>query len=721
MARQRRGFDVRILSREQAGTAGLRSRLQSLKFALLFVTGCIATILVAELTVDGVETWRNFKRVHGLRNADGAGNRLVNGIYFLLRERPSVSAAFRANGPVPADLRQRIDEHRKAADENLQASLPALIEMDFPAKQQTIDTFQKARSQAATARARADVVVAQPRADRDPEAAKQYDKAMAALIDAAEDLWTAEISVASQSDAVLTRYSRIKRLSYRLREVAGLERSVIAATLVNGRRISPVEMREIENYRAQIHFGWGLVAEIAKYEPGASRIHAAISETEQQYFRTFRTLVDRVAALSAAGSAYDGSLNDWIIRTNPQIDSFLGILRAAAITGEERAAQLEAEAFNDLIFRILGVIAAIGAATACAFVVIRRVTNPLARVSRAVRSLASGTLEIEVVDAHRQDEIGEVARAVDFFKANLIETRNMSAAKDAERTAKERHAAAIETLARAFEGKVAGVVRSLEMSSTELETTSRSLSVSADQTNQQSASVAATAHQTTANVQTVATATDELARAAQQIGDQVTESARITGEAVDYARNANTTIQALAAGAEQIGEVVRLISEVAEQTNLLALNATIEAARAGDAGRGFAVVASEVKLLAGQTARATEQINSQIQHIQGATKDTVNAIKNIDGTIQEVNRIAVAVAAAVEEQHAATQEIARNIAETASGTDDVNRHIVEVQQATMHTGNAANQFLASASEVARSSADLRREVETFLSAVREAS
>jgi methyl-accepting chemotaxis protein len=125
--------------------------------------------------------------------------------------------------------------------------------------------------------------------------------------------------------------------------------------------------------------------------------------------------------------------------------------------------------------------------------------------------------------------------------------------------------------------------------------------------------------------------------------------------------------------------------------------------------------------LAGQTARATEQINLQIKQIQSATRDSVTAIHNIDATIQGVNKFAVAVADAAERQQMATQEIAHNIAETASGTEDVNRHIIQVQQAAMHTGSAANQLLSSATEVARSSSDLRREVETFLAGVREAS
>ena len=94
-------------------------------------------------------------------------------------------------------------------------------------------------------------------------------------------------------------------------------------------------------------------------------------------------------------------------------------------------------------------------------------------------------------------------------------------------------------------------------------------------------------------------------------------------------RLTNQDIGALAQGAQKIGDVIKLIRDIAGQTNLLALNATIEAARAGEAGRGFAVVASEVKSLAVQTAKATEDISSQIQEVQNSTGKAVEAIGRI--------------------------------------------------------------------------------------------
>jgi methyl-accepting chemotaxis protein len=179
--------------------------------------------------------------------------------------------------------------------------------------------------------------------------------------------------------------------------------------------------------------------------------------------------------------------------------------------------------------------------------------------------------------------------------------------------------------------------------------------------------VASASDEASANVQSVASATEEMAGSVGEISRQVHESSKIANEAVKQAHKTDARISELWQAAGRIGDVVKLITAIAEQTNLLALNATIEAARAGDAGRGFAVVASEVKALASQTAKATEEIGTQISGMQAATNESVAAIKEIGGTIGRISEIAETIAAAVEQQGAATQEIARNVQEASRG------------------------------------------------------
>jgi methyl-accepting chemotaxis protein len=189
---------------------------------------------------------------------------------------------------------------------------------------------------------------------------------------------------------------------------------------------------------------------------------------------------------------------------------------------------------------------------------------------------------------------------------------------------------------------------------------------------------------------------------------------------VQQARKTDARINELSQAAARIGDVVKLITAIAEQTNLLALNATIEAARAGEAGRGFAVVASEVKALASQTAKATEEIGTQIAGMQQATQESVAAIKEIGTTIGRIAEIAGSVAAAVEEQGAATHEIAHNVQQAARGTSEVATNIVAVNRGASDTGASSNQVLSSARALSEESLALKTEVEKFLASVRAA-
>src|SRR6478752_5578628 len=222
------------------------------------------------------------------------------------------------------------------------------------------------------------------------------------------------------------------------------------------------------------------------------------------------------------------------------------------------------------------------------------------------------------------------------------------------------------------------------------------------------------------DMQSVATATEELSASVEEIGRQVRDSSRIAEAAVVQAKETDGRIGKLSHAAQQIGEVVKLITAIAEQTNLLALNATIEAARAGEAGRGFAVVASEVKSLASQTAKATDEISSHITGMQGATAESVAAIKEIGATIGQISSISTSIASAVEQQGAATQEIARSVQTVAQGTQTAATDIGQVNRGAAETGSASEEVLNSAKTLSSESTRLRAELDRFMANIRAA-
>lgn len=272
-------------------------------------------------------------------------------------------------------------------------------------------------------------------------------------------------------------------------------------------------------------------------------------------------------------------------------------------------------------------------------------------------------------------------------------------------------------LAQHFKESISGFVAALVKATIDMRETAERMAHGASETTSRAQAVAAASEEASSNTQTVAAASEELTASIAEISRQVTEASRVSNSASAAAGSANDTIMSLARAAEEIGAIVSLIRDVAGQTNLLALNATIEAARAGEAGKGFAVVASEVKGLANQTAKATEEISDKIGLIQGKTRESVDAIRDITNIVARVSEVSGSIAAAVEEQSASTSEISRNVQEAAAGTRDVSANIASVSQGAIETGEASHQVSSAAGEMATEVEKLRAEVELFLAQI----
>jgi len=355
------------------------------------------------------------------------------------------------------------------------------------------------------------------------------------------------------------------------------------------------------------------------------------------------------------------------------------------------------------------------------WLIARDILGALDRQKGRMQRIADGSIDQPVEETGRGDEIGRMAETLEVLRQTAMTARSLEAEQVAtKQQAESDKRQALVALADRFDASVGRLVGLMASGSTELETTAKSMTGTAERTNQRAAVVGSAATEASTRVQTVAAAAEELSSSITEISRQVAQSAVITSRAVETARHTDTTVRALAEGAQQIEHVAELISSIAEQTNLLALNATIEAARAGEAGRGFAVVAAEVKTLASQTADATKEIGTRIAQIQGATKEAVEAIQGITATIEEISAIATTIGSAIEEQGAATAEIARNVTQTAQATKDVTSNIGAVGAAANETGSAAGLVLTAASNLSKQAEQLSGEVNTFLAGVRAA-
>ncbi|MET0968102.1 MAG: methyl-accepting chemotaxis protein [Tardiphaga sp.] len=349
------------------------------------------------------------------------------------------------------------------------------------------------------------------------------------------------------------------------------------------------------------------------------------------------------------------------------------------------------------------------------------ITTSLKRLKDKMERLVGGDLSVDISEAARSDELGEMAKAVQVFKENAVAMRSLQSEQDAiKNRAEAEKKQTMRGMADEFEARIGGIVAAVSGAAAAMQSTAQTMSGNAETTQRQTNAVAAGAQQSTANVQTVAAASEELATSIAEISRQVAQASMVAGKANDESVRTNASVAGLADSAQKIGEVVAFITQIASQTNLLALNATIEAARAGEAGRGFAVVASEVKSLATQTSKATDDIRAQIEAIQSETAEALTAIERISSTIVEVNQISGTIAASMEHQGAATQQITRNVQEAAGSARHVSENINGVSAAVAATGQAASDLLTEADRLARQAKTLQHEVGEFLQTVRAA-
>jgi methyl-accepting chemotaxis protein len=473
-----------------------------------------------------------------------------------------------------------------------------------------------------------------------------------------------------------------------------------AAMIAESRRLLQEHETEALNYLAE-----------ARRLSTSPELNQALAEVEVD----FRAYAEAALAVGAEGEERRNALAAKLIA---DINTVTDDLQTRQDTlGPQMSAELQNTVNMAILFAFLTLM--VGAALA--MMLANVIARPMQRMTQSMEALASGDLNVTVEGLDRGDCAGRLAKALQVFKDNALETARLRDEQEAlAHRAEQDKRAAMADLAARFEASVMQVVDAVAAASTELEASSESLSRTAHEAANRSDQVARAAEVSAQNVQTVASASEEMAASANEIANQVNQAKDVSHAAELKARDADATVRELRSAALRIGEVVDLITEIASQTNLLALNATIEAARAGEAGRGFAVVASEVKRLAEQTAKATEDIAAQIAGIQGATDGAVHALGGISSTIGEINQISTAIAASVEEQTAAIREIGRNTSEVAEGTQDVGRSIGFVREGASETGAAAQQSLGAARELGQQSNLLREEVRRFIEQIRAA-
>ncbi len=421
----------------------------------------------------------------------------------------------------------------------------------------------------------------------------------------------------------------------------------------------------------------------------------ALDQQFQTYLRQVGETVDRVQAHLEAPSAETEAAVLAAARASVETgDALEAASRAFAQAADARGAQRVEDATTAslttvAVIAILALVAVGGGIAAGLLIGKRGIVQPLTRSVAVLRALADEKTDVAIEGTEKEDEIGDIARAMERFRDGILERRRLEEeAEEKERKAEEERKRTLSDLAGQIEERIGRISRVVTDASGELQAASQQTASAVEETSSQSIAVSAAAEQASVNVQTVASATEELSSAITDVSNQASEATRTANATSEIAETASSEVQKLSDAMQTVDSVIEDIETVADQTNLLALNATIEAARAGEAGKGFGVVAQEVKDLAQKTQQMTDDVGTKIDTVRTQTESVVGAIRGMIDKIGEIDQAATAIAAAVEQQSAATGEISRNASEASSGTQEVTNNIMGVQTASTQTSAA---------------------------------
>jgi methyl-accepting chemotaxis protein len=424
-----------------------------------------------------------------------------------------------------------------------------------------------------------------------------------------------------------------------------------------------------------------------------------------------------MAAAAALNGAAGVEALEWFRISTAYIDAMKGLEEQFATNLIAAVAASASDARSRLLTAVGLVLAVSLLAGLAAFAAARSITRPLRSLTSHMTKLARGDTTEELPTADGTNEIGAMTRAVAVFRDNALARASLEEEAELERQRELQRQSVLVGLISQFRTSIADVVATVEKETGNMRGTATTLTTVAGQASDRARSARDASTQSSVNIQSVSAAAEELITSITEISTQIHSTTACLSRATEVSRSTDRDVSGLSELAQKIGAIIDIIRSIAEQTNLLALNATIEAARAGEAGRGFAIVAAEVKTLAGQTAKATDEIAGQVSAIQSATRNAVAAIRAIGTTVEEIDGLTGSIAAAVEEQSAATQEIATAIARASEGSTIASGNVVEVAGAIQETSGEAGRVSTASQLLSEAAHALAATVDTFLTEV----
>jgi methyl-accepting chemotaxis protein len=666
-----------------------------------------AIALVAALVVQMASAWSELRiagRTGELAKIDAA---LFATVQALRVNRGALQTALQSDD----DPKAEVEAIRAKTDALVKATLSSVSPDLAEGTAQRVAETTRHWTEVGSFHSQNTTLAAKLRAQRDLRDTDGWFKAVTLVIDDIADMSRRIAAEARLSDPIVGEYVLARQYAWSIREAVGNESGSMRAQFGLNKPMTTALSLHVAGLRGSAGRSFAALEDLLARPGAPAAVVSAVAAAKTVMAEGF---VARDAAFASLGSDKSLSPAAWLELSATTFPSVIKIADVAIAGMAAHAAQRH----TDAIVRLSVVGAALMIAVAGGFggllLVRRRVIGPVRFLTAVIGRLAGRDFATPVPTLGRHDEFEVMARTLEELRANAADAERLIGERQATQQAEVERATALRNLCRSFDAAVRQTLTGVGGATHAMTVAADEMAEIASTATTQTTEIAVAVQGTVARIGAVSSAVTGMKASISEIAGNVEKSARLTSLSAQDAAATERSIGELANTAERIGNVVTLIQNIAAQTNLLALNATIEAARAGDAGRGFAVVAGEVKALASQTAKATEEIASQVAAIQGAAGGAVEAISGITKRISEMDQLASMVAAAVEEQDAAMGQIADDAGEVSRTTELVSERLGAVREAAARTGGAADAMRGEAERVAREADGLSQQVVAFV-------